>query len=134
MATCCHPIPGDDVLGYIDENGRVIIHQQECPVAAKLKSSYGNRILATTWDTGKTLTFLVYVQINGIDGVGVLNDITQVLSRRLNVNIHKLTIESEAGIFTSKVQLYVHDVDDVRLICNELLRLPNVKAATRVES
>ena len=72
--------------------------------------------------------------MNGIDGVGVLNDITQVLSRRLNVNIHKLTIESEAGIFTGKVQLYVHDVDDVRLICNELLRLPSVKAATRVES
>jgi len=134
MASCCHPIPGDDVLGYIDENGKVIIHQQECPVAAKLKSSYGNRILATTWDTGKTLTFLVYVQINGIDGLGVLNDITQVLSRRLNVNIQKLTIESEAGIFTSKVQLYVHDVNDVRLICNELLRLPNIKAATRVES
>ena len=134
MAPCCHPIPGDDVLGYIDENGRVIIHQQECPVAAKLKSSYGNRILATTWDTGKTLTFLVYIQMNGIDGVGVLNDITQVLSHRLNVNIHKLSIESEAGIFTGKVQLYVHDVDDVRLICNELLRLPNVKAASRVES
>lgn len=134
MADCCHPIPGDDVLGYIDDKGQVIIHKQECPVATKLKSSFGNRILATSWDTRKSLTFLVYIQMNGIDNVGVLNDITQVLSRRLNVNIRKLTIESEAGIFTGKVQLYVHDVNDVRLICNELMKLPNIKAATRVES
>ena len=61
MAECCHPIPGDDVLGYVDENDRIIIHKRQCPVAAKLKSSYGNRILATEWDTHKELSFLVYI-------------------------------------------------------------------------
>lgn len=63
MAECCHPIPGDDVLGYVDENDRIIIHKRQCPVAAKLKSSYGNRILATEWDTHKELSFLVYIYI-----------------------------------------------------------------------
>lgn len=134
MAECCHPIPGDDVLGYIDENDQIIIHKQECPIASKLKSSYGNRILATSWDTHKTLTFLVYIQLDGIDSIGVLNDITQVISRQLNVNIHKLSIESDDGIFIGKLQLFVHDVDDVKSICNNLMKIPNLKSATRVES
>ena len=69
MAECCHPIPGDDVLGYVDENDRIIIHKRQCPVAAKLKSSYGNRILATEWDTHKELSFLVYIYIKGIDSM-----------------------------------------------------------------
>ena len=99
MAECCHPIPGDDVLGYVDENDRIIIHKRQCPVAAKLKSSYGNRILATEWDTHKELSFLVYIYIKGIDSMGLLNEVTQVISRQLNVNIRKLTIETEDGIF-----------------------------------
>ncbi len=80
MAECCHPIPGDDVLGYVDENDRIIIHKRQCPVAAKLKSSYGNRILATEWDTHKELSFLVYIYIKGIDSMGLLNEVTQVIS------------------------------------------------------
>ena len=102
MAECCHPIPGDDVLGYVDENDRIIIHKRQCPVAAKLKSSYGNRILATEWDTHKELSFLVYIYIKGIDNMGLLNEVTQVISRQLNVNIRKLTIETEDGIFEGK--------------------------------
>ena len=105
MAECCHPIPGDDVLGYVDENDRIIIHKRQCPVAAKLKSSYGNRILATEWDTHKELSFLVYIYIKGIDNMGLLNEVTQVISRQLNVNIRKLTIETEDGIFEGKIQL-----------------------------
>ena len=120
MAECCHPIPGDDVLGYVDENDRIIIHKRQCPVAAKLKSSYGNRILATEWDTHKELSFLVYIYIKGIDNMGLLNEVTQVISRQLNVNIRKLTIETEDGIFEGKIQLWVHDVDDVKTICNNL--------------
>ena len=112
MAECCHPIPGDDVLGYVDENDRIIIHKRQCPVAAKLKSSYGNRILATEWDTHKELSFLVYIYIKGIDSMGLLNEVTQVISRQLNVNIRKLTIETNDGIFEGKIQLWVHDVED----------------------
>lgn len=133
MAECCHPIPGDDVLGYIDENERVIIHKRQCPVAAKLKSSYGNRIIATEWDTHKSLSFLVYIYINGIDRMGLLNEITQVISRRLGVNIRKLNLETNDGIFEGKFQLYVHDVEDVKAICNNLLKIPGVKSVTRVE-
>ena len=133
MADCCHPIPGDDVLGYVDENDRIIIHKRQCPVAAKLKSSYGNRILATEWDTHKELSFLVYIYIKGIDSMGLLNEVTQVISRQLNVNIRKLTIETEDGIFEGKIQLWVHDVDDVKTICNNLKKIQNIKQVSRVE-
>ena len=133
MAECCHPIPGDDVLGYVDENDRIIIHKRQCPVAAKLKSSYGNRILATEWDTHKELSFLVYIYIKGIDNMGHLNEVTQVISRQLNVNIRKLTIETEDGIFEGKIQLWVHDVDDVKTICNNLKKIQNIKQVSRVE-
>lgn len=133
MAECCHPIPGDDVLGYVDENDQIIIHKRQCPVATKLKSSYGNRILATEWDTHKELSFLVYIYIKGIDSMGLLNEVTQVISRQLNVNIRKLTIETEDGIFEGKIQLWVHDVDDVKTICNNLKKIQNIKQVSRVE-
>ena len=134
IADCCQPIPGDDVLGYMDENEKITIHKRQCPVAVKLKSSFGNRIIATTWDTHKALSFLVYIYIKGIDSVGLLNEITQVISRELNVNIRKLNIETNDGIFEGKIQLYVHDVDDVKKICNNLRKINQIKAVTRVES
>ena len=133
MAECCHPIPGDDVLGYMDENDRIIIHKRQCPVAARLKSSYGNRILATEWDTHKELSFLVNIYIKGIDAMGLLNEVTQVISRQLNVNIRKLSIETTDGIFEGNIQLYVHDVDDEKTICNNLKQIQNIKQVTRVE-
>ncbi len=133
MAECCHPIPGDDVLGYMDEDDRVIIHKRQCPVAAKLKANYGNRIIATAWETQKSLSFLVYIYIKGIDAVGMLNQVTQVISRQLNVNIRKLNIETNDGIFEGKIQLYVHDVDDVKTICNNLLKIKNIKSVIRTE-
>jgi GTP pyrophosphokinase len=132
IATCCSPIPGDDILGYLDENEKVIIHKRQCPVAVKLKSSYGNRIIAAKWDTHKSsLSFLVNLYLSGIDNVGLLNDITQVISRQLNVNIRKLSVETNDGIFEGKIQLYVHDVNDVKRLTNKLLKIPNVKTVTR---
>ena len=133
MAECCHPIPGDDVLGYLDENNRIIIHKRQCPIAARLKSSYGNRIIATEWDTHKELSFLVTIYLKGIDGIGLLNEITQVISRQLNVNIRQLSIETNDGIFEGRIQLYVHDVDDVRTICNNLKLIQNIKRVARIE-
>ncbi|MDR0745982.1 MAG: RelA/SpoT family protein [Mediterranea sp.] len=132
IATCCSPIPGDDVLGYLDENEKVIIHKRQCPVAVKLKSSYGNRIIAAKWDTHKSsLSFLVNLYLSGIDNVGLLNDITQVISHQLNVNIRKLNVETNDGIFEGKIELYVHDVNDVKRLTNKLLKIPNIKTVIR---
>ena len=82
----------------------------------------------------KSLNFPVNVYIKGIDGIGVLNQVTQVISQQLNVNIHKLNIESNDGIFEGRIQLFVHDVDDVNTICNNLKKLENLKRVTRIEN
>ena len=134
LADCCKPIPGDDVLGYIDDNNRIVIHKRQCPIAAQLKTSFGNRLLAVEWETGKALNFPVNVSIKGIDGIGVLNQVTQVISQQLNVNIHKLNIESNDGIFEGRIQLYVHDVDDVNTICTNLKKIDHIKKVTRIEN
>ena len=134
LADCCKPIPGDDVLGYIDDNNRIVIHKRQCPIAAQLKTNFGNRLLAVEWETGKALNFPVNVYIKGIDGIGVLNQVTQVISQQLNVNIHKLNIESNDGIFEGRIQLYVHDVDDVNTICTNLKKINHIKKVTRIEN
>lgn len=134
LADCCKPIPGDDVLGYIDDNNRIVIHKRQCPIATQLKTSFGNRLLAVEWDTGKALDFPVNIYVKGIDGIGVLNRVTQIISQQLNVNIRKLNIESTDGIFEGRIQLFVHDVDDVNAICKNLKSVENIKRVTRIES
>jgi len=133
IADCCKPIPGDHVLGFIDDDNRIVIHKRQCPVAARLKSSYGNRILAAKWNTHKKLYFPVNLRLEGIDGVGVLNSITEVISRQMNVNIHRLSFETNDGIFEGDIQLYVHDVEDVTTICKNLKKVEQIKSVSRVE-
>jgi GTP pyrophosphokinase len=133
IADCCKPIPGDDVLGYIDEKNRIIIHKRQCKLAAKLKSSYGNRLLAVQWETGKALDFPVNLYIKGIDTIGLLNKVTQIVSAQLNVNIRKILIETNDGIFEGHIQLYVHDVDDVKAITTNLQKIEEMKVVTRIE-
>ncbi len=133
IADCCKPIPGDDVLGYIDSNNRIIIHKRQCPIAAQLKTSFGNRLLAVQWEIGKALDFPVNVYLKGIDGIGILKKVTEIISCQLNVNIHKLHLESNDGIFEGRFQIYVHDVDDVNSICEELKKIENIKRVTRIE-
>ena len=95
--------------------------------AIRLKSSHGNRVLAAKWNTNKVLLFPVNIYMKGIDKVGLLNQITQVISKLLNVNIRKLEIESDDGLFEGRVQVYVHDTDDVEVIIDNLKKIPDIK-------
>lgn len=132
LSDCCKPIPGDPVMGFIDDNNHIFIHKLQCPTAARLKSSQGNRVLAARWNTNKVLLFPVNIYLKGIDKVGLLNQITQVISKLLNVNIRKLEIESDDGLFEGKVQVYVHDTDDVAVIIDNLKKIPDVKTVARI--
>jgi len=129
---CCHPIPGDDALGYINNKNQIEIHKRTCPVAAKLKTSYGNRIVDIKWDMHKILYFDATIRIGGIDRMGLLNEITQVISSQMNVNIHKLTITSEEGIFEGSIELRVHDRQDVQAIINNLKNIPDLKEISQI--
>ena len=132
IADCCHPIPGDDVLGYYNEQKQIVIHKRNCPVANTLKSSHGDRILAATWETHKQLYFVVPIQITGIDDMGVLHQITTIISQQLNANIQKMHIESNNGIFEGTFWVNVHDVQDVKTICENLKKVSNIKTIARI--
>ena len=129
---CCHPIPGDDVLGFIDGKHQIEIHKRACPVAAKLKASYGNRILDAKWDMHKKLFFDATIRLQGIDRVGMLLDISQIISSQMNVNIHKLTIASEEGVFDGTIELRVHDREDVGNIISQLKKIPDIQDVTQI--
>lgn len=129
---CCHPIPGDDILGFIDNKSQVEIHKRSCPVATKLKSSFGNRILDAKWDMHKRLYFDATIHLKGIDRIGMLNEVTKVISEQMNVNIHKITLSSDEGIFDGIIELRVHDRDDVMEIINSLKKIDNMQKVNQI--
>ncbi len=132
ICNLCKPIPGDDVLGYFDHTGHITIHKRQCAKANKLKASDGNHILAANWDTHKKLFFPATIHVEGIDRVGVLHQITAILSQQLNVNIPRLLIETRDGIFRGEIQLEVHDVEDVQTICRDLKKLKDIDSVVRI--
>ena len=129
---CCHPIPGDDILGFIDGKHQIEIHKRDCPVAAKLKASFGNRILDAKWDMHKKLFFDATIRLQGIDRVGMLLDLSRIISMQMNVNIHKLTIDSEDGVFDGIIELRVHDREDVKEIIAQLKSVDGLQDVSQI--
>ena len=129
---CCHPIPGDDILGFIDGKHQIEIHKRDCPIAAKLKASFGNRILDAKWDMQKKLYFDAVIRLEGIDRVGMLLDISKIISSQMNVNIHKLTIASDDGVFDGTIELRVFDRENVRQIIDMLKTVDGLQEVTQI--
>ncbi len=132
LSTCCSPIPGDSIMAYQDTTGDIYIHQLQCPVALRLKANSGNRLYDAKWNMAGTQQFIASVKINGVDKVGMLNQITQVVSQTLNVNIRKLEIEARDGIFEGNIILYVHSTSELQTIVKDLKKIPNIKQVTRI--
>ena len=130
--TCCHPIPGDDILGFITTKNQIEIHKRTCLVAARLKSGFGNRILDAKWDMHKRLFFVATIRIGGIDRVGLLNEITQIISSQMNVNMRNLNVTCEDGMFSGTVELRVHDRQDLRLIIDNLKSVKDVQEISEI--
>ena len=129
---CCQPIPGDDILGYIDNKNHIEIHKRDCPVANKLKTSYGNRILDAKWDMHKKLLFDATIRLGGIDRMGILVDLSRVITSQMNVNIRRLTINSVDGVFEGSIELRIHDRDDVKDIVNNLKTIDGVQDVKQI--
>ena len=132
IAECCNPIPGDDALGFINDDGNVVVHKRSCPIAMRLKSSFGERILNTEWSSHKNASFEATLEVKGIDSIGVLNTITKTISDDFNVNIMRLLIEAKDGVFEGKIKMKVHDVEDIQKMCVTLSKIKNIKSVGRV--
>ncbi len=134
LSPCCNPISGDDVFGFVTINEGIKIHRTTCPNAAELMSKHGNRILKAKWKSQKQEAFLAGLRITGTDRVGLINDVTQIISSDLRINMRGLTIDTEDGVFEGDIKLYVHDTSHLDMLINKLERVDGVFKVLRFDT
>lgn len=133
LANCCKPIPGDDVFGFVTTGKGLTIHRTSCPNAAKLLANYGHRVVKTKWAKNKEISFLTGIKIIGLDDVGVVSKITNLISGELRLNIAAITIEAKDGLFQGNIRLYVRDKEELEKLVQALDKLPGVESVERYD-
>lgn len=134
LAQCCQPIPGDDVFGFVTSGEGLKIHRTDCPNAAQLLANYGHRVVKTKWAKNKEISFLSGVRIIGLDDVGVIQKITNVISGELKMNMRSLSIDSHDGVFEGTIMVYVHDREELDRLCQRLGNLEGINTVERLEA
>ncbi len=133
LADCCQPIPGDDVLGFLEDNGHISVHKRQCPTAMSLKSSYGSRIVSLEWGTRRELSFPAIIELRGIDQVGLVSQVAKIVSDEMAVNMTRVVFDTKDGIFKGTIELYVHDVQDLHNLNKKLLGIKSIQSIVRQE-
>jgi GTP pyrophosphokinase len=134
LANCCNPIPGDDVFGFVTVSDGIKIHRTNCPNAAKLMANYGYRIVKAKWTNQQELAFLTGLRITGIDEVGLINQLTTVISTDFKVNIRSITVDSDNGIFEGQIMVYVNDTDHLENLIRKLKTVKGITGVNRFDS
>ncbi|RYD77688.1 MAG: bifunctional (p)ppGpp synthetase/guanosine-3',5'-bis(diphosphate) 3'-pyrophosphohydrolase [Sphingobacteriales bacterium] len=134
LAACCNPIPGDDVFGFVTVSEGIKIHRTNCPNAAQLMSNYGYRIVKAKWNKQQELTFLTGLRIVGIDDVGLINNITKVISNDFKVNMRSITVDTNEGIFDGSIMIFVNDTEHLENLIKNLLEVKGVTGVTRFDA
>jgi GTP pyrophosphokinase len=124
----------DDVFGFISAGEGLKIHRTTCPNATRLMANYGHRVVKTKWAKNKEISFLTGLKIIGLDDVGVIHKITNLISGELRVNISAMTIEANDGIFEGNVKVFVHDKEELDNLVYELLKLPGIERVDRYDT
>ncbi|HEX2975609.1 MAG TPA: TGS domain-containing protein, partial [Bacteroidales bacterium] len=133
IARCCNPIPGDEVTGYHSPEGTIIIHKPKCPVAIRIMSNEGNRIIAVKWAIHKLVSFIARIHMTGIDRIGLVNDITNIISSELKVNMTNINISVRDTIFDGTIDLYVHHTKDLNNLILKISNINGIQSVKRVE-
>jgi GTP pyrophosphokinase len=131
LASCCNPIPGDNVVGFVSDGEKIIIHNKSCPEAIKLMSSHGDDIVEASWTKSKIMSYLIHLFIRGFDQQGIANRITNVISNEYQINMRSISLESHDGIFEGNVYLYVHNTDMLDTLVTKLLNIKGVDSVSR---
>jgi GTP pyrophosphokinase len=131
FAKCCNPISGDDVFGFVTVNEGIKIHRTNCPNAAALLSNYGYRIIKARWTSSKDNSFLASLKIIGADRMGLINDVSRLISSELKVNMRSMSINTEGGIFEGEIQLYVNDTSHLEHLIRNLEAVQGVFSVSR---
>ncbi len=133
VAQCCTPIPGDDVVAYVDDDNTIILHLRNCPTAMKLMSSRGDRIISAQWQSHKVMLYLVQIELSGMDRKGLINEVTNVISKDLNFNMRSLSFESHDGVFEGNVFLYVYNTEEIQTLISKLSKIKGIDKVARKE-
>ncbi|MDR1338918.1 MAG: RelA/SpoT family protein [Prevotellaceae bacterium] len=134
IAECCKPIPGDEIIGFTDSEASIVtVHKRKCEKAMKLAAQHAENIVNAQWSVHKILSFLAVLEIRGIDRIGILRDLTDIIADRLSVNIRKLNIESHDGIFEGFIELYVHDLEDLNKLIGAVQQIKGMDSVKRIE-
>ncbi|MBP5642280.1 MAG: bifunctional (p)ppGpp synthetase/guanosine-3',5'-bis(diphosphate) 3'-pyrophosphohydrolase [Paludibacteraceae bacterium] len=134
QADCCHPIPGDEVLGYKDDKGIIYIHKVDCPEAQKLKTSQGKRIYAATWDTHRVQSFIERIELKGVDKFGVLIRVLNIITSDFHINMRKIDLTAEDGFFMGTLDVYIYDNRELEDLFKALKKIPEVLTARRAQN
>lgn len=134
LAPCCNPIPGDDVFGFVTINEGIKIHRTNCPNAIKLMSNFGYRIVKAKWTGQKEIAFLTGIRLTGTDDVGVVNNITKVVSNDFKVNMRSITVDSDDGIFEGTLMVYVNDTSHLDNLIKKLKLVNGVINVSRFDT
>jgi GTP diphosphokinase / guanosine-3',5'-bis(diphosphate) 3'-diphosphatase len=133
LSKCCNPISGDDVFGFVTINDGIKIHRVTCPNAVELMSNHGNRIIKAKWTSQRALAFLASLRLTGTDRMGLINDVTRIISNELSINMRGLTIDTKDGVFEGVIRLYVHDTSHLDTLMNKLSRVNGVFDVVRFD-
>ena len=134
LANCCKPIPGDDVFGFVTTGKGLTIHRTNCSNAGKLMANFGHRVVKTKWAKNKEISFLTGLKIIGLDDVGVVSKITNLISGELKINISAMTIEAKEGVFEGNIKLFVHDKDELDELVSSLRGLKGIEKVERYDT
>ena len=134
LATCCNPIPGDEVFGFITVSEGIKIHRTSCPNAQELLSKYAYRVMKARWRNAETVQFEVGLKFSGTDDVGIVQNITNIISTDMNVNMRAISFEANHGIFQGKVVVLVHDTKHLSALTDKLKAVDGVLTVDRIES
>ncbi|MCD8281694.1 MAG: RelA/SpoT family protein [Prevotella sp.] len=126
-ASCCKPIAGDDILGFITDAGEIVIHKRNCEVATRLKSTYGDRIVDAVWNMFRGMLFDAAIQVKGFDRKGILKDVSRVLSDQMDIDIRDISLATKDGIFSGTILVRVYDREEVTEIADSLRRISDIK-------
>ncbi|MBR5274414.1 MAG: bifunctional (p)ppGpp synthetase/guanosine-3',5'-bis(diphosphate) 3'-pyrophosphohydrolase, partial [Bacteroidales bacterium] len=135
IATCCNPIPGDSVIGFLASDGTVTVHKRTCETANNLASKFGDKIIIPKWEQAKNqnLSFLVRLSLKGFDRIGMINDITRYISFVMSVNIRKFCLGTEDGVFEGYIDLYVNDMGDLEKLIRRLQKIEGIQSVIRTD-
>ncbi|HLN73015.1 MAG TPA: RelA/SpoT family protein, partial [Prolixibacteraceae bacterium] len=133
LARCCNPIPGDDVIGHISGDDHIIIHKKNCPEALKLMSQQGDSIITAEWTKFKKLSYLSRIKLSGFDRVGIVNEITNIISKQNNINMRTVHFDTHDGIFEGDLYLYIHNVQDLTDLITRLMKIKGIDNIERIE-